>query len=286
MAMKRFPLEKYATLELNHVEFARTGNLIAQTPLGEEFTAEAPCENGMWVCADRSKGVVASIEDVNEPIGVVYTAEKEYDMYLKEHDIVLEEYYGVIPSTNLLAIPDEYLKYLSEDDYKLMLEDIAAFEKWQEELAKLPQENIVIALHSNSLYRKTGDIYRLTEAAQFTPRPRSDKQARGNLQIADPYLMFSVTENVDLQSAEYLGSYHFYEARQVAQLLPVRRTWYNYALMPLQAIGYVADVPLSIVTMTLTLPFAGVISPHLDYTTTNQPERSDSYIAPWNRCDN
>ncbi|MBR5895650.1 MAG: hypothetical protein IKZ13_08935 [Akkermansia sp.] len=156
----------------------------------------------------------------------------------------------------------------------------------REELAKLPQENIVIALHSNWLYRKTGDIYRLTEAEQFTPRPRSDKQARGVLQIADPDLTFSVTENVDLQSAEYLGSYHFYEARQVAQLLPVRRTWYNYALMPLQAIGYVADVPLSIVTMTLTLPFAGVLSPHLDYTTTNQPERSDSYIKPWHRYDN
>lgn len=81
MAMKRFPLEMYASLELNHVEFARTGNLIAQTPLGEEYTKDAPCENGMWVCADRSKGVVASIKDVNEPIGVVYTAEKEYDMY-------------------------------------------------------------------------------------------------------------------------------------------------------------------------------------------------------------
>ena len=80
MAMKRFPLEKYATLELNHVIFARTGNLIAQTPLGAEFTEENPCENGMWVCADRSKAVVASIEDVNEPMGVVYTAEKEYDM--------------------------------------------------------------------------------------------------------------------------------------------------------------------------------------------------------------
>ena len=81
MALKRFPLEMYASLELNHVEFARTGNLIAQTPLGEEYTKDAPCENGMWVCADRSKGVVASIEDVNEPNAVDYTAEKEYDMY-------------------------------------------------------------------------------------------------------------------------------------------------------------------------------------------------------------
>ena len=74
MAMKRFPLEKYATLELNHVEFARTGNLIAQTPLGEEFTAEAPCENGMWVCADRSKGVVASIEDAHDEFPTLHKA--------------------------------------------------------------------------------------------------------------------------------------------------------------------------------------------------------------------
>ena len=79
MALKRFPLEKYASVELNHVIFSRTGNVISQTPLGEDFTVEAPCENGMWVCADRSKGVIAAIESTDEPIGIVYTAEKEYD---------------------------------------------------------------------------------------------------------------------------------------------------------------------------------------------------------------
>lgn len=81
MAMKRFPLEKFATLELNQVEFPRQGMVISQIPLGEEFTTEAPCENGMWVCADKSKGTIASIEEVTEPIGIVYTTEKEYDMY-------------------------------------------------------------------------------------------------------------------------------------------------------------------------------------------------------------
>ena len=79
--MKRFPLEMYASLELNQCKFPKIGNIISQTPLGEEFTAEAPCENGMWVSAMTANGVVKSITDVTEPIGIVYTTEKEYDAY-------------------------------------------------------------------------------------------------------------------------------------------------------------------------------------------------------------
>lgn len=79
--MKRFPLEMYASLELNQCKFPKIGNIISQTPLGEEFTADAPCENGMWVSAMTANGVVKSIEDVTEPIGIVYTTEKEYDAY-------------------------------------------------------------------------------------------------------------------------------------------------------------------------------------------------------------
>lgn len=79
--MKRFPLEMYASLELNQCKFPKIGNIISQTPLGEEFTADAPCENGMWVSAMTANGVVKSVEDVTEPIGIVYTTEKEYDAY-------------------------------------------------------------------------------------------------------------------------------------------------------------------------------------------------------------
>lgn len=79
--MKRFPLEMYASLELNQCKFPKIGNIISQTPLGDEFTAEAPCENGMWVSAMTANGVVKSIADVTEPIGIVYTTEKEYDAY-------------------------------------------------------------------------------------------------------------------------------------------------------------------------------------------------------------
>lgn len=97
MAMKRFPItnvegdlvaqhrdpdEKlYASLELNQVAFPKTGMVVSQTPLGEGFTKAAPCENGMWVVADKAAGAInAPAAATDSPIGIVYTTEKEYDM--------------------------------------------------------------------------------------------------------------------------------------------------------------------------------------------------------------
>ena len=99
MAMQRFPItnvvgdlvdqhrdpdEKlYASLELNQVAFPKTGMVVSQTPLGTAFTKAAPCENGMWVVADKGAGAInppAAATDT--PIGIVYTTEKEYD---REH---------------------------------------------------------------------------------------------------------------------------------------------------------------------------------------------------------
>ena len=97
MAMKRFPItnvegdlvaqyrdpdEKlYASLELNQVAFPKTGMVVSQTPLGAEFTRENPCENGMWVVADKAVGAInAPAAATDSPIGIVYTTEKEYDM--------------------------------------------------------------------------------------------------------------------------------------------------------------------------------------------------------------
>ena len=79
--MKRFPLEMYASLELNQCKFPKIGNVISQTPLGDEFTTEAPCENGMWVSAVTADGTIKSVAAATDPIGIVYTAEKEYDNY-------------------------------------------------------------------------------------------------------------------------------------------------------------------------------------------------------------
>lgn len=97
MAMKRFPItnvvgdlvdqhrdpdEKlYASLELNQVAFPKTGMVVSQTPLGAVFTKAAPCENGMWVVADKAAGAInPPAAATDSPIGIVYTTEKEYDI--------------------------------------------------------------------------------------------------------------------------------------------------------------------------------------------------------------
>ena len=96
MAMQRFPItnvvgdlvaqhrdpdEKlYASLELNQVAFPKTGMVVSQTPLGTDFTKAAPCENGMWVVADKAAGAInPPAAATDSPIGIVYTTEKEYD---------------------------------------------------------------------------------------------------------------------------------------------------------------------------------------------------------------
>ena len=79
--MVRFPLEQYASLELNQVAFPKTGMVVSQTPLGNYFDADHPCENGMWVSADKAKYVIQPAASGETPIGIVYTAETEYDMY-------------------------------------------------------------------------------------------------------------------------------------------------------------------------------------------------------------
>ena len=103
MGMNRFPITNivgdlvdqhrdpdenlYASLELNQVAFPKTGMVVSQTPLGPKFVKSGVngcygvCENGMWVVADKSKGVIdAPAATTDSPIGIVYTTEKEYDM--------------------------------------------------------------------------------------------------------------------------------------------------------------------------------------------------------------
>ena len=104
MGMNRFPITNivgdlvdqhrnpdetlYASLELNQVAFPKTGMVVSQTPLGPKFVKGGSgnygvCENGMWVVADKSKGVIdAPAATTDSPIGIVYTTEKEYD---REH---------------------------------------------------------------------------------------------------------------------------------------------------------------------------------------------------------
>ena len=84
VAQYRNPEETlYASLELNQVAFPKTGMVVSQTPLGAAFTKANPCENGMWVVADKAAGAInPPAAATDSPIGIVYTTEKEYD---REH---------------------------------------------------------------------------------------------------------------------------------------------------------------------------------------------------------
>lgn len=79
MAIVRFPVKKYAAIELNQWEFSWQGMVVSQTPLSEDYTVEAPCENGMWVDASKKGGVIKPVSEDTNIIGIVYTTEKEYD---------------------------------------------------------------------------------------------------------------------------------------------------------------------------------------------------------------
>lgn len=110
MALTRFPLEMYATLELNQVAFPKTGMVVSQTPLGDAFTKDAPCENGMWVVADKAAGKInppsSATGAVNAPIGIVYTAEKEYDDYHYGLKTFGRKVAGDYPRVGILGIGD------------------------------------------------------------------------------------------------------------------------------------------------------------------------------------
>ena len=108
VAQYRNPREKlYASLELNQVAFPKTGMVVSQTPLGEAFTADAPCENGMWVVGDKAAGAInppAAATDA--PIGIVYTTEKEYDMNHYGLQRFGRKIAGDYPRVGLLGIGD------------------------------------------------------------------------------------------------------------------------------------------------------------------------------------
>lgn len=135
MSLVRFPLEQYASLELNQVAFPKTGMVVSQTPLGDAFTKDAPCENGMWVLADKSLGVInPAAAATDTPIGIVYTTEKGYDSYhygLKTFGHKIE---GDYPRVGILGLGDTVTtNCLQYDDTEFADEDalFAALEAWE-----------------------------------------------------------------------------------------------------------------------------------------------------------
>lgn len=110
MAVVRFPVAKYATIELNHVSFPETARVMAQLPLSPTNYPAANtklCENGAWLVYDMATGVARFPTSTSEVVGLVYNAEKEYDQF----NVGMNQYAmksGMVPRIGMPMVGDTY----------------------------------------------------------------------------------------------------------------------------------------------------------------------------------
>lgn len=125
--MARFMIDKYGVLEMQRAEYLKTGMIVSQSPLSDEFTEAKPCENGMWVDANKANGAVKLISDETEIFGIVYTTEKDFTGWrpaLKHFCQVAGEY----PRVGILNVGDTFTT--NTFSYDFAAETVA--EQWQE----------------------------------------------------------------------------------------------------------------------------------------------------------
>ena len=125
--MARFMIDKYGVLEMQRAEYLKTGMIVSQSPLSDEFTEAKPCENGMWVDANKANGAVKLISDKTEIFGIVYTTEKDFTGWrpaLKHFCQVAGEY----PRVGILNVGDTFTT--NTFSYDFAAETVA--EQWQE----------------------------------------------------------------------------------------------------------------------------------------------------------
>lgn len=80
MALKRYTIDGYGMIELNHVAFRRDGRVEAQCALNTtDFTAAAPAENGMILAVDRLNRQIKKPTGATLPLALNYTSEHIYD---------------------------------------------------------------------------------------------------------------------------------------------------------------------------------------------------------------
>ena len=125
--MARFKIDKYGVLEMQRAEYLKTGMIVSQSPLSDEFTEAKPCENGMWVDANKANGAVKLISDETEIFGIVYTTEKDFTGWrpaLKHFCQVGGDY----PRVGILNVGDTFTT--NTFSYDFAAETVA--EQWQE----------------------------------------------------------------------------------------------------------------------------------------------------------
>ena len=125
--MARFMIDKYGVLEMQRAEYLKTGMIVSQSPLSKEFTEAAPCENGMWVDANKANGEIKLVSADTQIYGIVYTTEKDYTGLrpaLKDFRQVAGEY----PRVGILNVGDTFTTNTFSYDFDS--ETVA--EQWQE----------------------------------------------------------------------------------------------------------------------------------------------------------
>ena len=125
--MARFMIDKYGVLEMQRAEYLKTGMIVYQSPLIKEFTEAAPCENGMWVDANKANGEIKLVSADTQIYGIVYTAEKDFTGLrppLKYFCQVAGEY----PRVGILNVGDTFTT--NTFNYDFASETVA--EQWQE----------------------------------------------------------------------------------------------------------------------------------------------------------
>ena len=137
VAQYRDPDEKlYASLELNQVAFPKTGMVVSQTPLGAAFTKAAPCENGMWVVADKAAGAINPPANATDaPIGIVYTTEKEYDMMHYGLQRFGRKIAGDYPRVGILGVGDTVTTNCLQYSTSVFADDEALLEALKKDLS-------------------------------------------------------------------------------------------------------------------------------------------------------
>ena len=125
--MARFKIEKYGVLEMNRAEYLKNGMIVSQSPLSEEFTEAAPCENGMWVDANKANGAVKLISDETEIFGIVYTAEKDFTGWRPALKYFCQKE-GDYPRVGILNVGDTF----TTNTFSYEFEATETLAQWQE----------------------------------------------------------------------------------------------------------------------------------------------------------
>lgn len=145
MAMKRFACEKYSSLEINFASFLATGNIVSQIPLADTFTEAAPCENGMVLNASRAQAALGAPTATSTALGIVYTAEKEYDFTqtgLKNFKRVAGQY----PRVGVMSVGDTFTTNCIQFDDG----EFTAQTNLEEALAALGTTPLYLGVEANS----------------------------------------------------------------------------------------------------------------------------------------